>query len=151
MQLNTCLRACTLGVFSARHLIALLVFNELEEKVYHPAMFCCTREVGKPRSQEVKEVQGSAARKAKRALSLQSCSAFFMADPPCFTGNTHITALQPKPVYCGHVVVLPLRGRTADTSLSHSNSYPFKSSWLKYINPPVFVMPGDRLADVFNI
>lgn len=93
------------------------------------------------RSWSTPGVRGSAVRKAKRALPLRSCSAFFMAGPLCFIWNTHIIALQlllPKIVYCSHVVVLPLWGRAADTSLSHNNSYPFKSSWLKYVNPPFF-------------
>lgn len=96
---------------------------------------------------------GSAVRKAKRALLLESCLAFFMAHPSSFVGNMHISELQPclpKTVYCGHVVVLAPRGTTADTSLSCNNSYPSKSSWLQYINP-LFFMSVDRLADVFNI
>lgn len=82
--------------------------------------------------------RGSAVRKAKRALLLESCRAFFMAHPSCFIGNTHISELQlclPKTGYCGHVVALVLRGTTADPSLSCNNSHPFKSSWLQYINP----------------
>lgn len=70
------------------------------------------------RSQSTLGKQGSAVRKAKRALLLESCLAFFMAHPSCFTGNTHISALQlclPKTVHCGHVVVLALQGRTANT------------------------------------
>lgn len=96
---------------------------------------------------------GSAVRKAKRALLLESCLAFFMAHPSSFIGNMHISELQPclpKTVYCGHVVVLAPRRTTADTSLSCNNSYPSKSSWLQYINP-LFFKSVDRLADVFNI
>lgn len=106
-----------------------------------------------PRSRRTPGEWGSAVRKVKRALLLESCLAFFMAHPSCFVGNMHISELEmclPKAVYCGHMVVLALRGTTADTSLSCNNSYPSKSSWLQYINP-LFFMSVDRLADVFNI
>lgn len=97
------------------------------------------------RSQSTLGKRGSAVRKAKRALLLESCLAFFMAHPSCFIGNTHISALElclPKAVHCGHVVVLALQGRTANTSLPCNNSYPFKSSWLQYINPLFFHVCG---------
>lgn len=46
-------------------------------------------------SQRTLGEQGSAVRKAKFALLLESCLAFFMAHPRRFTGNKHISELQP--------------------------------------------------------
>lgn len=140
MKLNTCLLACAVRVSLRRafkHIcLYLMSYIRLRSRfnIKHVCLcFAALGWCGKPKSQELKHpgVWGSAVRKVKRVFPLQSCLAFFMADPPCFIGNTHITSLKlclPKTVYCGHVVVLPLQGRTADTSLSHNNSYPFKSS-----------------------
>lgn len=105
------------------------------------------------RSWSTPGVWGSAVRKAERALPPQNCRVFFMADPLCFIRNMHIIALRlclPKPVNYSHVVVLPIRGRTADSSLSHNNSYPFKSSWLKYINLLFFFHACGQVSRCFQ-
>lgn len=147
MKLNTCLLACAVRVSLRRAFkricLYLMSYISLRSRFNFEHVCLCFAaqgRCGKPEPQELK-IQGewsSAVRKAKHALLLESCLAFFMAHPSCFVGNMHISELQPclpGTVCCSHVVVLALRGTTADTSLSCNNSHPSKSSWLQYINP----------------
>lgn len=107
MKLNTCLLACALKVSPRRafkriclHLMSFISLRSRFNFEHVCLCFAAQGRCGKPELQEPKNPagRGSAVRKAKHALLLESCLAFFMAHPWCFTGSTHISELQPEAV-----------------------------------------------------
>lgn len=99
---------------------------------------------GKPRSQELKHPKGTglSSDESRACLAPTELLSIFHGWSPNVSQETcillHFGCACQKTVYWSHVVVLPPQGRTADTFLSHDNSYPFKSSWLEDINPHFF-------------
>lgn len=150
MKLNTCLLACAVRVSLRRAFkrkcLYLVSYIRLRSRfnIKHVCLcFAAQGRCGKPRSQELQHPGGTglSSEESWACLAPAELLGIFHGWSPVFHRKHAHYALQlclPKTVYCGHVVVLPLWGRTADTSLPHNNSYPFKSSWLKYINPPFF-------------